>query len=261
MKCVSKSVTFAVVAACLALAVIGSSGVQQVEARAFRHDVHVQHSQPATAEHVLMRERYYTKKHHHGVQGDEPDEEMVPEVPGVPATSDYESVVHKILAAVMRVFGSSPSDDTAKDFVIPDEVKLQAPVKTPMAATEKRSNGKLCIAGMCGLNLFFASLWITFAACFLVVYLLDRQLHRKKSLHDASSKNSKKNEDEKTESKPVTRAPVAVVKRSAVTTTTSSSSTSHKRSMNGIRARMRNYYQDVTDMSASILHRRPPLGI
>lgn len=262
MKCLSKPVAFAVFSACLAL--IGSSGVQQVEARAFRHD---DATRVPTAKHILQREHYYAKRYH-GVQVDEPnappvdDEGLVPEIPGAVPALDYESVVRRISSAAMRVFGSSPSsDDQVKDLVILDEVKFQAPVKTPMPASVKRSSkGKLCVVGMCGLSLFFASLGVTFAACFLVVYLLDRQLHRKKSLNDASKKSKKKSDDE-TEAKPVTKAPAAAVVKRSVVATTNNTSTSRKRSMNGIRARVLNYYQDVSDMSASMLHRRPPLGI
>ncbi|RLN44534.1 hypothetical protein BBJ28_00024153 [Nothophytophthora sp. Chile5] len=46
------------------------------------------------------------------------------------------------------------------------------------AKSGRRGTGDACIGPVCGLGLFFASVWLTFVACFVVIFVADQRYER-----------------------------------------------------------------------------------
>ncbi|KAG6614992.1 uncharacterized protein IUM83_08795 [Phytophthora cinnamomi] len=59
----------------------------------------------------------------------------------------------------------------------------------------RKGTGDACIGPVCGLGLFFASIGLTFVACFVVIYIADKRydrVHNTRRRHDKYYDNSRK---------------------------------------------------------------------
>lgn len=253
----------------VALLLLSSMAVQPTDARALRRDTLHYDSRLAAAEQVALRERYHAIRYRGAVDDDASVATALAherEALAAADTSLISNFMREVTAIVTRIAqavagaSTTSSSDTihAQDTVTAPTtftaitsatVPLTAPLDVPPITVSTRRGvprrGQLCIARMCGLHLFFASVGVTFVACFVVVYVLDQQLHRQSEALDDRSDRKK----------------TAEATMTTETMPTPTKRTTTKYTSSGLRARISRYYRDVAELSSSVLRPRPPLGI
>ncbi|KAF1333288.1 hypothetical protein FI667_g2918, partial [Globisporangium splendens] len=234
--------------------VIASSAVlPQVDARSLRHDGYTK----------LTPARLKQEMHSMGQQQQQAVDERSREAPAPSRRqqSSQPSLLHSFSESILNALASmirwktaptltseANQSSTKIDITAEVPVTASADLVIPAAASpsNKRSSsqrkGRFCLTRICSLDLFFASIWITFLSCFIVVYFLDHHLHRKHD--DESSAATKKAKQESSEALQQGRREAA--------------------RQPWIRQRISTYYQEVAGLRAVVTtmsHRRPPLGL